>query len=176
MLQCTELKKLSNTVQRKIPMNLTQKGNKIIIKDGWMGDWVEERGRWECGQGSAVRREGVGEGYVWELQLMDISGSSWRPGMEEVQGVYGGDPRWDLPTGDMGTEVATSYSLVGNPVKVLGHKPTHKSFIPKFSLHTNIYELNWSRDWGNWWTLLTQIEAGIKGTDEHYWLKLRSIP
>jgi hypothetical protein len=64
MLQCTELKKLSNTVQRKIPMNLTQKGNKIIIKDGWMGDWVEERGRWECGQGSAVRREGVGEGYV----------------------------------------------------------------------------------------------------------------
>ena len=158
MLQCTELKKLSNTVQRKIPMNLTQKGNKIIIKDGWMGDWVEERGRWECGQGSAVRREGVGEGYVWELQLMDISGSSWRPGMEEVQGVYGGDPRWDLPTGDMGTEVATSYSLVGNPVKVLGNKTTHKSFIPKFSLHTNIYELNWNRDWGNWWTLLTQIE------------------
>ena len=64
MLQCTELKKLSNTVQRKISMNLTQKGNKIIIKDGWMGDWVEERVRWECGQESAVSREGVGEGYV----------------------------------------------------------------------------------------------------------------
>ena len=89
------IEKLRNTVQRKIPMNLTQKGNKIIIKDGWMGVWVEERVRWECGQGSAVRKEGVGEGYVWEQQLMDICGSSWRPGMEEVQGVYGGDPRWD---------------------------------------------------------------------------------
>jgi hypothetical protein len=104
-----------------------------------MGDWVEERVRWECGQESAVSREGVGEGYVWELQLMDICGSSWRPGMEEVQGVYGGDPRWDsYQQGIWGLKWPPPVAWQEIQCRYWDIKTTHKSFIPKFPLHTNI--------------------------------------
>ena len=44
--------------------------------------------------------------------------------------------------GDMETEVATSYNQAGLPVERAGHKPTHKTFKPKFVFSTRYAEKN----------------------------------